>query len=86
MTHNYKEDDTDNLIKLLSYEDMRIRLKAQFELANRTFWGYRALEKAIVEEENQFARIHAIWAIGQIAANNPSKADPLVPLLSDGDP
>lgn len=86
MTHNYKEDDTENLINLLSYEDMRIRLKAQFELANRTFWGYRALEKAIVEEENQYARIHAIWAIGQIAANNLGKADPLVPLLSDNDP
>ena len=48
MTHNFRDDDTENLIKLLSYEDMRIRLKAQFELANRTFWGYRAMEKAIV--------------------------------------
>ncbi|KAA2216462.1 HEAT repeat domain-containing protein [Maribacter flavus] len=86
MTHNYRDDDTENLIKLLSYEDMRIRLKAQFELANRTFWGYRALEKAIVEEENQFARIHAIWGIGQIASDNPKKAEPLVPLLSDNDP
>ncbi|RRQ47618.1 heme-binding protein [Maribacter algicola] len=85
MTHNYKDDDTENLIKLLSYEDMRIRLKAQFELANRTFWGYRALEKAIVEEENQFAKIHAIWGIGQIASDNPKKAEPLVPLLSDSD-
>ncbi|MDC6390012.1 HEAT repeat domain-containing protein [Maribacter sp. PR1] len=86
MTHNYKDDDTENLITLLSYEDMRIRQKAQFELAKRTFWGYRALENAIIEEENQFARIHAIWAIGQIAAENKSKADPLVPLLSDDDP
>ncbi|PIB25305.1 HEAT repeat domain-containing protein [Maribacter sp. 4G9] len=86
MTHNYRDDDTENLIKLLSYGDMRIRLKAQFELANRSFWGYRALEKAIVKEENQFARIHAIWAIGQIASDNPGKADPLVPLLSDEDP
>lgn len=86
MTHNYRDDDTENLIKLLSYEDMRIRLKAQFELANRTFWGYRALEKAIVEEENQFARIHAIWGIGQIASENPKKAEPLVTLLSDNDP
>ncbi|WP_047244770.1 HEAT repeat domain-containing protein [Maribacter thermophilus] len=86
MTHDYENDDTDNLIKLLSYEDMRIRQKAQFELAKRTFWGYRALKKAITEEENQFARIHAIWAIGQIAANNKDKAEPLIPLLSDEDP
>lgn len=86
MTHNYEDDKTDNLIKLLSYDDMRIRQKAQFELAKRTFWGYRALEKALTEEENQFARIHAIWGIGQIAAKDIDDAEPLLNLLSDEDP
>ncbi|WP_300023438.1 HEAT repeat domain-containing protein [uncultured Maribacter sp.] len=86
MTHNYEDDKTDNLIKLLSYNDMRIRQKAQFELAKRTFWGYRALEKALTEEENQFARIHAIWGIGQIAAKDVDDAQPLLNLLSDEDP
>ncbi|APQ16353.1 HEAT repeat domain-containing protein [Maribacter hydrothermalis] len=86
MTHNYKDDDTENLIKLLSYGDMRIRQKAQFELAKRTFWGYRALEKALTQEENQLARIHAIWGIGQIAAKDPGDAKPLLNLLSDTDP
>ncbi|APA63351.1 DUF7133 domain-containing protein [Maribacter sp. 1_2014MBL_MicDiv] len=85
MTHNYEDDKTDNLIKLLSYNDMRIRQKAQFELAKRTFWGYRALEKALTEEENQFARIHAIWGIGQIAAKDVDDAEPLLTLLSDED-
>ncbi len=86
MTHNYEDDKTDNLIKLLSYNDMRIRQKAQFELAKRTFWGYRALEKALTEEENQFARIHAIWGIGQIAAKDVDDAQPLLNLLNDEDP
>lgn len=86
MTHNYEDDKTDNLIKLLSYDDMRIRQKAQFELAKRTFWGYRALEKALTEEENQFARIHAIWGIGQIAAKDVDDAEPLLNLLSEEDP
>ena len=86
MTHNYKDEKTDSLVSLLSYGDMRIRQKAQFELAKRTFWGYRALEKAITEEENQFARIHAIWGIGQIAANDKDEAKPLLNLLSDSDP
>lgn len=86
MTHNYEDDKTDNLIKLLSYDDMRIRQKAQFELAKRTFWGYRALEKALTEEENQFTRIHAIWGIGQIAAKDVDDAEPLLNLLSDEDP
>ncbi|WP_405383301.1 HEAT repeat domain-containing protein [Maribacter sp. LLG6340-A2] len=86
MTHNYEDDDTDNLVELLAYPDMRIRQKAQFELAKRTFWGYRALKKVILENENQFARIHAIWGIGQIAANDKDDAEPLLELLDDEDP
>lgn len=86
MTKDYQDESTDNLISLLAYPDMRIRQKAQFELATRTFWGYRALKKSLTESENQFARIHAIWGIGQIAANSPSKAEPLLELLEDEDP
>ncbi len=85
MTHDYEDDSTDNLVTLLSYPDMRIRKKAQFELAKRTFWGYSALKDAIVEEENQFARIHAIWGIGQVAAEDTDRAEPLVELLDDAD-
>ncbi len=86
MIHNYEDDDTENLVALLSYPDMRIRQKAQFELAKRTFWGYRALEKVLANDENRFARIHAIWGIGQIAAGNANKAEPLLSLLNDTDP
>lgn len=86
MTHDYKDDDTENLVALLSYPDMRIRQKAQFELAKRTFWGYRAMEKVLNTDASQFARIHAIWGIGQIAAEDKSKAEPLVSLLNDSDP
>ncbi|WP_424001656.1 HEAT repeat domain-containing protein [Maribacter sp. IgM3_T14_3] len=86
MTHNYEDEKTDSLVSLLSYNDMRIRQKAQFELAKRTFWGYRALEKVVQEDENQFARIHAIWGIGQIAANDKNEAKPLLNLLHDEDP
>lgn len=86
MTLEYGEQSNEELIALLSYPDMRIRQKAQFELAKSTFWGYRALKDALVENKNQFARIHAIWGIGQIAANDLGKADCLVPLLSVADP
>lgn len=65
---------------------MRIRQKAQFELAKRTFWGYRALKDVLKNNENQFARIHAIWGIGQIAANDKDDAKPLLELLNDSDP
>lgn len=86
MTHNYEDDDTENLVALLSYPDMRIRQKAQFELAKRTFWGYRAMEKILTADTSQFARIHAIWGIGQIAAEDKNKAEPLLSLLNDSDP
>jgi len=86
MILDYTNESTTDLVAYLKHPDMRIRKKAQFELADRTFWGYRALKKVIAEEQDQFARIHAIWGIGQIASANSGKAKPLTGLLSDKDP
>ncbi len=85
MIHNYEDDNTANLVSLLGYGDMRIRKKAQFELAKRTFLGYRALKNVIKEQTDQLARIHAIWGIGQIAESDSEKAEPLINLLDDQD-
>lgn len=86
MTLDYDEQSNDELVKLLAYPDMRIRQKAQFALAQSTFWGYRKLRTVAKENSDQFARIHAIWGIGQIAAKDLGKAEPLVELLEDNDP
>ncbi len=86
MTLEYEDLSADDLVELLAYPDMRIRKKAQFALADKTFWGYRALKDVILEDQNQFARIHAIWGIGQIASDNLKKAQPLMDLLDDKDP
>lgn len=86
MTLDYEAQSNDELVKLLSYADMRIRQKAQFALAKSTFWGYRKFKSILEESSNQLAKIHAIWGIGQIAANDLVKAEPLVALLSDNDP
>lgn len=86
MTLDYSDMSTDELVGLLRYPDKRIRQKAQFQLAERTFWGYRALKDVLKEEQNQWARIHAIWAIGQMGAEDPDKAAPLMEILHDGDP
>lgn len=86
MTLDYSEQGTADLVNLLKYPDMRIRQKAQFELAKSTFWGFRALKEVLEEEPNRWARIHAIWAIGQMAAEDEDKADALLPLLGDADP
>lgn len=85
MTTDFESLDHDQLVELLSYPDMRIRQKAQFQLAESTFWGYRRLKEVALESTDQLARIHAIWGIGQIAAKNTSKADILIDLLNDSD-
>ncbi len=86
MTLDYADQSNDALVQLLSYSDMRIRQKAQFTLAKSTFWGYRKFKSVLDESKHQFAKIHSIWGIGQIAADDVAKAQPLVALLSDKDP
>lgn len=85
MTLDYEDQSTDELVALLSYPDMRIRKKAQFALVKSSS-GLNAFKNVLKEGENQFARIHAIWGIGQIAAEDLESAKPLVDILSDNDP
>ncbi|MDA0194607.1 MAG: HEAT repeat domain-containing protein [Bacteroidetes bacterium] len=84
MVLDYKDQSTDRLYELLFHEDMRIRLKAQYELANRN--DDRTLSKAIGQTDNLLARIHGIWGLGQILAYDPAQIEQLVSLLGDNDP
>jgi HEAT repeat protein len=65
---------------------MRIRQKAQFELASRGQKGWDEFKKALDQRENQLARVHAIWGIGQLARKDKSLTAPLVDVLKDEDP
>jgi len=82
----YDEQSDDELLSLLSYADMRVRQKSQFALVKKGKKGYEILKKAIDQHDNQLARIHGIWGIGQLAATDESFADALIGLLSDSDP
>ncbi|WP_341938306.1 HEAT repeat domain-containing protein [Marinimicrobium sp. C2-29] len=73
----------EQLITHLQHPDQRVRFKAQFELAERK--ALSNLEHAL-RLEDQLARIHAIWGIGQLARENWKLAEVLVPLLRDSDP
>jgi putative heme-binding domain-containing protein len=76
-----------DLSNYLHHQDMRIRQKAQFELATRGKKGHKELAAATVQTENQLARVHGIWGVGQIARiENLEYAKVLVPLLTDSDP
>lgn len=72
------------LLDLLHHADMRVRLKAQFELVDRN--ALEQLHAAITLGNDQMTRIHGIWGIGQLARKDTAQAEPLTALLSDPDP
>jgi HEAT repeat protein len=71
---------------LLRGEDMRVRLKAQFELAKRGSAGATEFQKALAQQVSQLARVHAIWGISQMARQDEKWGELLLPLLRDNDP
>jgi quinoprotein glucose dehydrogenase len=79
------------LVKLLAHPDQRVRQEAQFALADAG--AVRTLSRIARENENRLARLHAIWALGQIAdpktrvshEKKSSAVSSLLPLLSDQD-
>ena len=78
-----KEEDLGGLLR---NEDMRVRLKAQFELVKRGAAGAAVFQKALGQTDNQLARVHAIWGISQLTRQEEKYGDLLLPLLQDNDP
>jgi len=84
---DYKKLSENELKSKLYFEDLRIRRKAQFELAKRGDDGAAIFREVIQDKSNQLARIHAIVGLSQLARmNDMAFADALVPLLNDSDP
>lgn len=86
MQLDYKEQTNQQLYDLLFYGDMRVRQKAQFELAGRGKEGNEIFKQAIAQTENQLARIHGIWGIGQLTREDKAYGSTLLDLLADNDP
>ena len=86
MKTDFKTLTDEALSGYLSDEDMRIRRKAQFELAKRGDKGMAVFKTAIAQKTNQLARIHGIVGISQLARmEKMDYADALIPLLKDQD-
>ncbi|MEO8473598.1 MAG: HEAT repeat domain-containing protein [Chryseolinea sp.] len=85
MKLDYKSQSEDALFTLLTYGDMRIRQKAQFELVARGDKGLEVFKRALAQKENQLARVHAVWGIGQLTRKDQKSGEPLVGLLKDSD-
>ncbi|MBX9680918.1 MAG: HEAT repeat domain-containing protein [Gemmataceae bacterium] len=78
----------DELVTLLSHADMRVRLEAQFALADQS--AVSDLQKAAAtagksEGTEQLARLHAIWGLGQIGRKSAKALETLPALLADKD-
>jgi quinoprotein glucose dehydrogenase len=87
MEHRSQEE----LIQLLSHPDQRVRQEAQFALADTG--AVDALKNILQHSSLPIARIHALWALGQIADihvksiadESASPLNLLVPILGDHD-
>ena len=79
------------LLDLLGHADRRVRLEAQWELAGRGTNGFPGLRATALGSSQRFARIHALWAVGQMARpfQRGEELSPelheLMPLLEDRD-
>jgi putative heme-binding domain-containing protein len=83
---DFTEANDEKLSGLLRHADMRVRQKAQLELATRGNDGLEVLKAAITQTEHQLARVHGIWGISQYARRDIKNGALMVPLLNDSDP
>jgi len=76
---------TEELAKHLTHPDMRIRQKAQFQLAKLSDVGYQKLKEVATTSKDQIARIHGLWGMGQFARRDKSLGKDFVAFLTDTD-
>lgn len=82
IAEGFDQRSPDELAKLLAHADQRVRQEAQFALAAQ-WTALNGFQNAL-RSDNQLARLHAVWGLGQIARRFPS-VDVLLPLLGDAD-
>jgi quinoprotein glucose dehydrogenase len=75
----------DELGKLLAHADLRVRQEAQFSLADRGAKSLDTFASVARQHDNQLARLHAIWGLGQIGRAQPKAFDTVLPLVNDPD-
>ncbi len=74
---------SDQLTTLLNHRDMRVRLRAQWALAERGKESIAIFSDIARGGPSLFARLHGIWGLGQIETKVPGTAEGLIALLAD---
>ncbi|HUR57207.1 MAG TPA: HEAT repeat domain-containing protein [Opitutaceae bacterium] len=83
---DWTKKSPDELAKLLAHADWRVRLEAQYTLAEHGDASTPVLARVASDANgNALARRHAIWGLGQVAEKNPAALAPLRMLVRDGD-
>jgi len=83
----FRGRSSSELRQLLGHADQRVRLRAQFAIAERGPQVVALLADEAMNGANHLARVHAIWALGMIAGDGywPEAVKDLGPLLQDPD-
>jgi quinoprotein glucose dehydrogenase len=82
---NFTIQFDDKLVGLLAHPDWRVRLEAQYALAERPTKNIAELTRIAAQAEG-FARLHAVWALGQIARKEASAAEALRIIVTNAAP
>ena len=85
LAEDFTKSSKDELGNILKNADLRVRMKAQFELVNRKDKGAEIFKKVLAQRDNQLARVNSIWGISQLARQDKKYASLLMPLLQDAD-
>lgn len=71
----FRSSHNDELRQLLGHADLRIRQRAQFELASRGESSLHLFRETLAKPEPRLARLHALWGISQLAAARQSQSE-----------
>lgn len=83
LTSPFDRHEASTLSGLLAHPDLRVRQRAQFELARRE--AKEVLVSAVTQTEDRFKRLHGIWGLGQLARADDSLLATLAQFLKDPD-
>ena len=83
---DYTQKPEAELAPLLAHPDWRVRLEAQYTLAERGAKSILVFNAVLAKPDgNPLARRHAVWGLGQLGARFPGAVKALRPLLRSAD-
>lgn len=79
IANGFTSTPLETLAKLLQHPHQQVRQAVQFELANRGEVSIDTLDRVLTgEDQPQLTRVHAIWALGQIARHVPASRERVI--------